>query len=100
MNTNETKAQELIQRRVVLSLQAEIPDMSEYALAWAKLARDFDALGMEHNANLCRTQAEHYGQFTEGAYVRTLDVPFAALAPALHKTDETRGIYNANQAEK
>lgn len=70
---------QLLNCKVALGLQTEIPDMSDYALQWLVLAGEFDAVGMLSNAQYCRDRGEHYAELADGNYSRVLEGSFATL---------------------
>lgn len=73
--------QELIARRMALSLQSYIPNMAEHVENWNKLRADFEALGMLANVATCQKNYEHYKEIADGEYIRLIEGSFAELIP-------------------
>ena len=72
----------LFDRRTELEQMQNIPDMAEYAEAWSRLAREFDAIPLPSNAALCRSRGIHYAKIAEqkgGEYVILKDPPFSEV---------------------
>ena len=73
--------QDLIKKRIALSLQNIIPDMDAYAEEWNKLSADFAAIGMLENAEMCNKNYQHYKEIADGEYIRLIEGSFAELIP-------------------
>ena len=70
--------QELVNRRIDLALQSEIPDMEKYAEQWNRLAADFRAMGAMSNAALCESNYNRY-RTAAGQHIRLTYDNYAEL---------------------
>jgi hypothetical protein len=70
---------DLFLRIFTLTQAQNIPCIQTYADDWAKLADDFEAIGLTETARNCRARFEQYRILTPGEYVRLIDQPIAEL---------------------
>jgi hypothetical protein len=70
---------DLLERKRILSEMNVIPDMRAYAAGWTQLADEFQSIGLESNAEYCRSRGTHYSQIAGGEYIKLTDGPFAEL---------------------
>lgn len=81
---------DLVDLKFALSQVTEIPDMAEYAQAWADLAAEFEKAGYMYNGQDCLSRAKHYGEIAverNGEYRRVIDLPFATLELLDHENE-------------
>lgn len=70
---------ELLQRKMQLSMTTEIDDMLAYASAWLQLADEFQSADMPANASYCKAHGEFYQQQAGGSYTRKMTGSFCEL---------------------
>jgi hypothetical protein len=71
--------QTLTSRMMELAGMQNIPDIHTYAKRWARLAEDFEEIGLKDTAANCRSRAAQYLDYAPGEYVKLIEQPIAEL---------------------